>query len=71
MSKLTFFTKEAFRALRRNGYRGEFEKISMRRWCNSASPLLSMALPNKWFDQMGLVDLTRYRVGTLHLYRYR
>src|SRR5690625_945709 len=63
--------KALHRALRRNGYRGEFEKISMRRWRNSASPLLSMALPNKWFDQMGLVDLTKYRVGTLHLYRYR
>jgi RNA-directed DNA polymerase len=57
------------RALRRNGYRGDYEKISMRRWRNSASPLLSMALPNRWFDQRGLIDLTRYEVGVLHLYR--
>ena len=63
--------KALHRALRRNGYHGDFDKISMRRWRNSASPLLSMALPNKWFDQMGLVDLTRYPVGTLHVYRYR
>lgn len=63
--------KALHRALRRNGYQGDFDKISMRRWRNSASPLLSMALPNTWFDQMGLVDLTRYRVGTLHVYRYR
>jgi RNA-directed DNA polymerase len=61
--------KALHRALRRNGYRGDYEKISMRRWRNSASPLLSMALPNCWFDQQGLVDLTRYKVGVLHLYR--
>ena len=63
--------KALHRALRRNGYHGDFQKISMRRWHNSASPLLSMALPNEWFDQMGLLDLTQYRVGTLHIYRYR
>ena len=56
------------RALRQRGYQGEFKRISMRRWRNSASPLLSMALPNSWFDQIGLVDLTRYEVGVLHRY---
>ncbi|AZR72307.1 hypothetical protein BBF96_02200 [Anoxybacter fermentans] len=54
--------------LRRMGYRGEFKKISMRRWRNSASPLINMALPNKWFDEIGLVNLQRYEVGVLHRY---
>jgi RNA-directed DNA polymerase len=58
-------------ALRRDGYQGDFPKISMRRWRKSASPLVDQAFPNKWFDQMGLVDLTRYKVGTLHPYRPR
>ena len=60
--------KALHRALRQNGYRGDFQKISMCRWRNSASPLLSFALPNSWFAQKGLVDLTRYEVGILHRY---
>lgn len=60
--------KPLHKALRRRGYKGEFEKISMRRWRNSASPLISMALPNKWFDEIGLINLERYQVGILHQY---
>jgi RNA-directed DNA polymerase len=60
--------KALHKALRRRGYRGEFEKISMRRWRNSASPLISMVLPNKWFDEIGLINLERYEVGILHRY---
>lgn len=55
--------KGLHRALRQKGYRGEFKRIPMYRWRNSASPLLSMALPNVWFDRRGLVDLTKYEVG--------
>lgn len=60
--------KALHKALRRRGYKGEFEKISMRRWRNSASPLISMALPNTWFDEIGLINLERYEVGILHRY---
>jgi len=60
--------KALHRTLRQRGYKGDFEKISMRRWRNSASPLLSMALPNRWFDHLGLVDLCKYEVGVLHRY---
>lgn len=49
----------------------EFLKISMRRRLNSASPLLSMALPNSWFEQMGLVDLCKYECGVLSRYYER
>ena len=51
------------RALRQRGYRGDFQRISMRSWRISASPLVSMALPNSWFREIGLVDLTKYSVG--------
>lgn len=61
--------KQLHKTLRRRGYSGEFEKISMRKWRNSASPLISMSLPNKWFDEMGLIDLTSYNVGILHHFR--
>ena len=60
--------KALHRALRQNGYDGDYKRISMFRWRNSASPLLSMALPNSWFDQTGLIDLTQYEVGILHRY---
>ncbi|HPQ02520.1 MAG TPA: group II intron maturase-specific domain-containing protein, partial [Bacillota bacterium] len=56
------------KALRRRGYSGEFLKISMRRWRNSASPLVNMALPQAWFSEIGLIDLTKYEVGVLHLF---
>ncbi|MGI6540749.1 MAG: group II intron reverse transcriptase/maturase [Bacillota bacterium] len=50
------------KALRRRGYSGEFLKISMRRWRNSASPLVNMALPQAWFSEIGLIGLTKYEV---------
>ncbi|NLN19368.1 MAG: group II intron reverse transcriptase/maturase, partial [Firmicutes bacterium] len=61
--------KALHKALRRNGHWGDFDKISMRRWRNSASPLVSMALPNRWLDQLGLIDLCQYEVGILHRYQ--
>jgi len=54
------------KALRRRGYKGEFLKISVTRWRNSASPLINMALPNSWFDEVGLINLASYNVGILH-----
>ena len=60
--------KQLHKALRRRGYKGEFKKISMTRWRNSASPLLSLALPNSWFDEMGLVNLESYKTGILSVY---
>jgi RNA-directed DNA polymerase len=63
--------KQLHKALRRRGYKGEFKKISMRRWRNSASPLISMALPNSWFNELGLVDMGTYKTGLLPLYYER
>lgn len=60
--------KGLHKALRRRGYVGVHEKISMRKWRNSASPLIAMALPNQWFDEIGLVNLEQYEVGILHQY---
>lgn len=63
--------KALHKELRRRGYKGPFKKISMTRWRNSASPLIHMALPNKWFDELGLVDMGKTEVGLLHLYYER
>ncbi|MBZ4687579.1 MAG: RNA-directed polymerase (Reverse transcriptase) [Clostridiales bacterium] len=61
--------RQLHKTLRRRGYKGEFEKISMTRWHNSASPLISIALPNKWFDEIELINLEEYNVGILHYFR--
>ncbi len=60
--------KPLFKALHRRNYQGEFEKISMYRWRNSASPLISMALPNSWLRELGLVSLDSFNVGILRRY---
>lgn len=61
--------KPLHKALRRRGYKGEFEKISVTRWRNSKTPLVHLALPNKWFDEIGLINLETYAVGILHYFR--
>jgi RNA-directed DNA polymerase len=63
--------KQLHKALRRRGYKGEFQKISMTRWRNSASPLLNLALPNSWFDEIGLINLETYKTGILSFYYER
>jgi len=63
--------KQLHKALRRRGYRGEFRKISMTRWRNSGSPLISMALPNSWFNEIGLVNMETYKTGILSFYYER
>ena len=63
--------RQLHKALRRRGYKGEFQKISMTRWRNSASPLLSLALPNSWFGEIGLINLETYKTGILPFYYER
>lgn len=63
--------KQLHKALRRRGYKGDFQKISMTRWRNSASPLLSLALPNSWLDEIGLINLETYKTGILPFYYER
>lgn len=49
------------RRLRQLGYNGKFKHIKMNNWRNSCSPLAHYAMPNKWFEELKLFDLT-----TLH-----
>lgn len=61
--------KGLHKQLRRMGYKGSFEKISVTRWRNSSCQLLHMALPNKWFeDVLHLFNMERVRTNTLHQY---
>src|SRR6056297_929747 len=60
--------KPLHRQLRRMGYKGTYKKISVIRWRNSNSPLVSMAFPNMWFENQGLYNLGKIEVNTLHQY---
>ena len=60
--------KSLHKQLRRNGYKGNYKKISITRWRNSNSPLIDMALPNKWFEENGLYDMIITETNTLHQY---
>ena len=53
------------RRLRQLGYSGEFKHISMKSWRNAASPLVSMALPNKELERLGLIDMSKVPTGYL------
>ena len=54
------------RRLKQLGYKPPFKLIKMTSWRNSASPLASYAMPNKWFDELNLVNLERVKVGLLY-----
>lgn len=53
------------RRLRQLGYQGEFKAIKMQSWRNAASALANYAMPNSWFEELGLFDLSRVRTGYL------
>jgi len=55
--------------LRRLGYEGQFKKISMSRWRNSISTLVHMALPNSWFEEIKLFNMSKVEVNILYYYR--
>ncbi len=51
------------RRLRQLGYKGEFKAIKMQSWRNSCSPLAHYAIPNSYFAELGLFDLTSVETG--------
>lgn len=61
--------KQLHKALRREGLKGELPKIAINKWRNSKCFHAHKALPNKYFKELGLFDLTEVRVGVLSHYR--
>lgn len=53
------------RRLRQLGYQGEFKAIKMQSWHNAASALANFAMPNSWFEELGLFELSRVKTGYL------
>lgn len=55
--------KRLHRWLKQHGYKPPFKFISMTSWRNAASPLASYAMPNQWFNDLGLVNLEDVKTG--------
>jgi RNA-directed DNA polymerase len=56
------------RRLKQLKYQPPFRFIQMNRWRNSASPLSSYAMPNSWFDELGLYRIDKVKTGVLASY---
>lgn len=51
------------RRLRQLGYHGGFKRIKMNSWRNARSTLANLAMPNKWFEEIGLFSMDQMRTG--------
>lgn len=57
--------KAMHKEMRRKGIAGNGEKMDVRRWKNSNVHIIHKLLPNKYFTDLGLIDITKYDVGLL------
>ncbi len=53
------------RRLRQLGYKGKFQRIRMASWRNAATQPSHWAMPNQWFDELGLFALDGIETGVL------
>lgn len=60
--------KAMHKEIRKQGIKGSSEKMSMRKWKNSNVHIIHILLPNKFFEDLELIDLTKYDVGLLSNY---
>ncbi len=61
--------KKMHKEMRRLGIKGTEERMAVTRWKNSNVHIIHMLLPNKYFEDLGLIDLCHYDVGLLSNYR--
>jgi group II intron reverse transcriptase/maturase len=53
------------RRLRQLGYQGDFPSIKMASWRNAASQHAHWAMPNRWFEEIGLFQMDKVVIGKL------
>lgn len=61
--KLWKKASKLLRVLRQRGYRGEFKSIKMTSWRNSCSKHAHYAMPNSFFEELKLFDLSKVETG--------
>jgi len=60
--------KAMHKEMRRKGIKGNGLKMDVTRWKNSKVHIIHMLLPNQYFEELGLINLTKYEVGLLSNY---
>jgi len=61
--------KPLHKILRRKGFKGDLPNIAINKWKNSKCYHIHKALPNEYFESLGLFDLTKVKVGILSCYK--
>tara|TARA_R110001583_G_scaffold71924_8_gene202002 strand:- start:3098 stop:3805 length:708 start_codon:yes stop_codon:yes gene_type:complete len=59
---------KSHRRLKQLKYKPPFKRIKMKSWCNSSSPLAHYAMPNSWFDGIGLYKIDKVKTGVIASY---
>jgi RNA-directed DNA polymerase len=49
--------------MRKLGIKGTDEKMAVTKWRNSKVYIIHRILPNKYFEEIGLIDMCKYEVG--------
>lgn len=60
--------KKMHKEMRKKGIKGTGEKMDVKRWKNSNTQMIHLLLPNKYFEELGLIDMQKYEVGLLSNY---
>lgn len=60
--------KKMHKEMRKLGIKHSGIKMDVRKWKNSTVQLIHKIMPNKYFEDLGLIDLHRYEVGLLSNY---
>ena len=60
--------KKMHKEMRRLGIKGNGEKMDVNKWKNSTTQMIHLIIPNKYFEEKGLIDLCKYEVGLLSNY---
>lgn len=60
--------KAMHKEMRRKGIQGTGEKMAVWKWKNSNVHIVHKLLPNQFFEDLGLIDITKYEVGLLSNY---
>lgn len=60
--------KAMHKEMRKLGIKGNGLKMAVNRWKNSNVHIIHQILPNKYFEDLGLIDMQKYEVGLLSNY---
>lgn len=60
--------KAMHKEMKKQGIKGNGEKMAVTKWKNSNVHIVHRLLPNKLFEELGLIDIAKYDVGLLSNY---